>query len=56
MRAFTSKDDAVVVAADEGAMVDGGVGGVADGGDNADEDDDDASDASTGDGGSDIFG
>ena len=53
VRAFTSEDDAVVVVADEGDVVDGGV---ADGGDNTDEDDDDASDASAGDAASDISG
>ena len=56
VRAFTSEDDAVVVAADEGDVVDDGVGGVAGGGDVADEDDDDASDASAGDVASDISG
>ena len=56
VRAFTSEDDAVVVAADEGDVVDDGVGGVACGGDIADEDDDDASDASAGDVASDISG
>ena len=54
VRAFTSEYDGVVVAADEGDMVDDGVGGVAGGGDVADEDDDDASDASAGDIASDI--
>ena len=43
VRAFTSEDDAVVVVADEGDVVDDGDGGVADGGYDADEDDDDAS-------------
>ena len=56
VRAFTSEDDAVVVAADEGDVVDDGDGGVADGGDDADEDDDDVSDASAGDAASDISG
>ena len=56
VRAFTSEDDGVVVAADEGDVVDDGVGGVAGGGDVADEDDDDASDASAGDVASDISG
>ena len=56
VRAFASEDDAVVVVADEGDLVDDGDGGVADGGDDADEDDDDASDASVGDVASDISG
>ena len=56
VRAFTSEDDRVVVAADEGDVVDDGDGGVAKGGDGADEDDDDASDASEGDVASDISG
>ena len=56
VRAFTSEDDAVVVVADEGDVVDDGVGGVVDGDDDADEDDDDASDASVGDLASDISG
>ena len=56
VRAFTSEDDAVVVVANEGDVVDDGDGGVADGGDDADEDDDDASDASVGDATSDISG
>ena len=56
VRAFTSEDDAVVVVADEGDVVDDGDGGVADGGDDADEDDDDASDESAGDAASDISG
>ena len=40
VRAFASDDDAVVVAADEGDVVDGGVadGGVADGGGDSDSD------------------
>ena len=45
VRAFTSEDDAVVVVADEGDVVDDGNGGIAEGGDGVDEDDDDASDA-----------
>ena len=56
VRAFTSEDDAVVVAAEEGDVVDDGDGGVADDGDDADEEDDDASDASAGDAASDISG
>ena len=48
IRALTSEDDAVVVAADEGDVVDDG--------DDADEDNDDASDASVGDAASDISG
>ena len=56
VRAFASDDDAVVVVADEGDVVDDGDGGVAEGGDGADEDDDDASDASEGDVASDISG
>ena len=56
VRAFTLEDDAVVVVADEGDVVDDGDGGVADGGDDADEDDNDASAASAGDVASDIFG
>ena len=46
--AFSSEDDAVVVVADEGNVVDDG--------DDADEDNDDASDASVGDAASDISG
>ena len=56
VRAFASEDDAVVVVADEGDVVDGGDGGVADGGDDADGDDDGASGASAGDAASDISG
>ena len=56
VRAFTSEDEAVVVAADEGDVVNVDDGGVTDGGDDADEDDDDASDASAGDAASDISG
>ena len=56
VRAFTLEDDAVVVVADEGDMVNDGDGGVTDGGDDTDEDDDDASDASAGDVASDISG
>ena len=55
VRAFTSEDDAVVVAADEGDVVDDGAGDAGNGdGDAGDEDggasdgDDDASDASKG--------
>ena len=49
VRAFTSDDDRVVVAADEGVMVDDGDGGT-DGGDgNANDDSSDASDAFEGD-------
>ena len=56
VRAFAFDDDAVVVIADEGDVVDDGDGGVADGGGDIDEDDDDASDASAGDVASDISG
>ena len=56
VRAFTSEDDAVVVAADEGGMVDDGAGDAGNGGGDADDedgdasdDDDDASNASEGD-------
>ena len=56
VRAFTSEDDAVVVVADEGDVVNDGDGGVADGGDDSDEGDDDASDASLDDAASDISG
>ena len=55
VRAFTSEDDAVVVAADEGDVIDDGAGDASNGdGDAGDEDggaingDDDASDASKG--------
>ena len=54
VRAFALEDDAVVVVADAGDVVDDGDGGVADGGDDANEDDDDASDTSAGDAASDI--
>ena len=47
VRAFSSDDDAVVVAADEGDVVDNGEGGADDGDGNAS--DSDASDASEGD-------
>ena len=53
VRAFASEDDAVVVIADEGDVLDDDDGGVANGGD---EVDDDASDASAGDAASDISG
>jgi len=56
VRAFTSEDDAVVVVADEGDVVDNGDEGLAEGGDGAGEDEDDASDASEGDAASDISG
>ena len=56
VRAFASDDDAVVVAVDEGDVVDDGDRGVAEGGDGAGEDGDDASDASEGDVASDISG
>ena len=56
VRAFTSEDDGVVVAADEGDVVDDGDGGVAEGGDSVGEDDDDAGYASKGDVASDISG
>ena len=51
VRAFASDDDAVVVAADEGDVVDGGVadGGAADG--DGDSDSDDTSSLSGGDSG-----
>ena len=44
VRAFTSEDDAVVVAADEGDVVDDGVGDAGNGGGDAGDDDGDASD------------
>ena len=56
VRAFASDDDAVVVVADEGNVVENGDEGVAEGGDGAGEDEDDASDASEGDAASDISG
>ena len=56
VRAFTSEDDAVVVVADEGDVVDDGDGGVAEGGDGDAEYNDDTSDASEGDVASDISG
>ena len=49
VRAFTSDDDAVVVAADEGDVVDDSEGGAGDGDGNANDGDSDASDASEGD-------
>ena len=55
VRAFTSEDEAVVVVADEGDVVNDGDGGVAEG-DDAGKDDDIASDTSEGDAASDIFG
>ena len=56
VRAFTSEDEAVVVAADEGDEVNDGDGGTAEGGDDAGEDNDIANDASEGDAASDISG
>ena len=49
VRAFASEDDAVVVAADEGDVVDYGDRGAVEGDGDADDGDDDASDASEGD-------
>ena len=49
VRAFTSGDDAVVVAADEGDVVDDGEGGAGDGDGDASDGDSDASDTSEGD-------
>ena len=49
VRAFASEDDAVVVAADEGDVVDDGEGGAGDGDGDASDGDSDASDASEGD-------
>ena len=46
VRAFTSDDDGVVVAVDEGDVVNGGEGGANDGGGEADDSNSDASDAS----------
>ena len=48
VRAFTSEEDAVVVAADEGDVVDDGEGGAGNGDDDASDGDSDASDASEG--------
>ena len=45
VRAFTSEDDAVVVAADEGDVVDDGEGGADNGDGDASDGDSDASDA-----------
>ena len=56
VRASTSEDDGVVVAADKGDVVNDGDGGVADSGDDSDEGDDDASDASLDDAASDVSG
>ena len=56
VKAFASNDDAVVVVADEGDVVDNDDEGAAEGGDGAGEDRDDASDASEGDVASDISG
>ena len=49
VRAFTSDDDAVVVAADEGDVVDDGDGGAGNGDGDASDGDIDAGDASEGD-------
>ena len=49
VRAFTSKDDAVVVAANEGDVVDDGEGGAGNGDGDASDDDSNASDAFEGD-------
>ena len=49
VRAFTSEDNAVVVAADEGDVVDDGEGSVGNDGGDASDSDSDASDASEGD-------
>ena len=46
VRAFASEDNAVVVAVDEGDMVDDGEGGADDGGSDASDGDSDANDAS----------
>ena len=56
VRAFASEDDAVVVAIDEGDVVNDGDGGAVEGDDDAGEGDDDASDASLDDAVSDISG
>ena len=49
VRAFASKDDAVVVAVDEGDVVDDGEGDAGNGDGDASDGDGDASDASEGD-------
>ena len=49
VRAFTSDDDAVVVAADESDVVNDGEGGAGDGDRNASDGESDTSDASEGD-------
>ena len=49
VRAFTSEDDVIVVAADEGDVVDDGDGGTVEGNGDASDGDNDASDASEGD-------
>ena len=54
VRAFASDDNAVVVAADEGDVVDDGVGGAGEGDDDASDGNSDASEGDPGDAVSDM--